>query len=68
MKCVDKVKIKSIAEKWKLMRGDLSCVLPQVSVQQVISLLMGFVHASSARWAPTSQNQAGSSASPVEED
>lgn len=40
---------------------------PQVSVQQVIPLLMVSVHASSVRWAPTSQNQAGSSASPVEE-
>lgn len=41
---------------------------PQVSVQQDISLLTGFVHASRARWAPTSQNQAVSSAFPVEED
>lgn len=41
--------------------------LPQVSVQQAISLLTDSVHVRSVRWAHTSQNQAGSSASPVEE-
>lgn len=41
--------------------------LPQVSVQQAISLLTDSVHVRSVRWAHTSRNQAGSSASPVEE-
>lgn len=47
--------------------GDFLLSSSQVSVQQVITLLTGSVLASSARWAPTSQNQAGSSAFPVEE-
>lgn len=37
----------------------------QVSVRQVTSLLMGSVHVKSVLWAPTSQNRAGSCASPV---
>lgn len=41
--------------------------VPQVSVQQVISLLMASVRASYVRWAPTSRSQDASSASPVEE-
>lgn len=40
---------------------------PQVSVQLVTFLMMGSAHASPARWASTSQNQAVSCASPVEE-
>lgn len=40
----------------------------QASVQQVISLLMASVRASSVRWAHINQSPAGSSASPAEED
>lgn len=47
--------------------SDLITCGPQVSVQQVISPLTGFVLASLVLWAPTSLNRAECSASPVEE-
>ncbi len=56
-----------MTEQSKIKKGDFLLSFPQVSVQQVISLLTGSVHASPVYWAPTSQNQAESSASPVEE-
>lgn len=55
------------ALKDRALLGPRTCLSVEVSVQRVTSLLTASVHASPVPWAPTSQNQAVSSASPVEE-